>query len=395
MIYTYAWKNEDSEGVIKAKNIYFAKALLAERNITASSLKKQNFIAKLLQKNKTHSNLNSIILSQLFQLLKSGISIQQAFNMIQKNSTDSPAKKLCSTIEKFIKEGHTLSQALNNFPNTFDHITLALIHVAEQTGNLESILEKIIKQQTKHQIIKKQMAKALLYPCIVIITALIATVILLVFVIPQMQSMYDNFDAELPWITQTVIHASQFLRHNIIWLILAFALALISLIKYYRKSFRLKFFVHTLLLRTPKIKTVIQKSSLCFNAQIISVMLHAGIPILDAISLLKGTCKNLVYQKAWGNIGEKIKNGHYLSDSLKQEKHFPSLFISYIHIGENSGRLDEMLNQIALHYENDLNHFVDKLNLLLEPIIMLILGAIIGTLIIAMYLPLFKLGQVL
>jgi type IV pilus assembly protein PilC len=392
MTQTFIWKNEASQGEIQAKNIDFARALLLQKNIRPTSLKK---IPLFSMKPAVKKKDATFMLSQLSQLTKSGISIVQSFEIIASNTNNEAIQTLCAAIATSINTGKSLNQSLSQYSTLFNPVTLALIDVAEQTGQLDTILDTVVKQQTKQEELGKKLTKALLYPCIVVITAIIATVILLIFVIPQMQQMYENFDAKLPWITQAVINASSFLQSNLHWIIITLTLSTIVFSKLYKKFEAVQQYLHKQSLRLPKLKDLIQKSSLYLSAQILSIMVAAGIPLPNAIQLLKNTCRHHTYKLAWIHIAQRIETGTPLSDGMKQTHIFPALFLAYIKIGEQSGRLDEMLAQIAALYENELNHLADKLNLLLEPIIMLVLGCIIGTLIVAMYLPLFQLGQVL
>lgn len=334
-------------------------------------------------------------LKQLNALINANIPLVTALNTIANDNSHQPLQRLILTIKQDIEGGISLSKALQKHPNYFDELLCNLIDVGEKSGTLDVMLNHIGFYITKTASQKRKLFKALLYPAAVVAVALMVSAILLIFVIPKFKDLFLSFGAELPLYTRFILDvASKAEKYG--WLALIIITSFSGIFVWSRKycaGFSHK--IDRLMLQSPIYGGVLQKVLVANYARILAITFKAGLPLLDALDLVSGTMKNWCYRQGVLQIKQMIGGGQTLHSAMQAQNLFPSRVIQLITIGEESGTLEEMLSEIANHYDTEVNDFIDNLNNLLEPILMLVLGVIVGSIIIGMYLPIFRLGSVI
>ena len=331
-------------------------------------------------------------MQQLATLLDAGIPILQALDVIYQGCEKPVLKKLLLAIKNNIRQGNLLSKTLKKYPKIFDHLTCQLIAIGEQSGTLDTMLKRMIQYKKKTADLKNKVKKALLYPCTVVVTAVIVTSILLIFVIPQFESLFSGFGAQLPLLTRMVIQTAHFLKFHWWWILFCFMIpiTLIKFLKQRNKKFAI--FLDKHILHIPIFGQMIKKSIIARLMRTLATTFSIGVPLLEALQTLKGIANNLAFSQALVQVHDNIQHGQPLHKSLQKCHLFPIISIQMVAIGEETGKLDDMLETLADFYETQIDRMVNNLNQLLEPLIMGILGIFIGGLVIAMYLPIFKLG---
>jgi type IV pilus assembly protein PilC len=338
-------------------------------------------------------------------LINANIPLVVALEIIGEDTTrNTNLRSVILNIKTQIEHGTSLTVAFKKHPQVFDTFFCNLINIGEKSGTLDLMLEQIANYEEKHEIQKRKIIKALLYPAVVLVIALFVAAILLIFVIPEFKEMYANFGAALPAYTQFIISLAEFIKNNG-WFILVALVILVFSLRWSYKKFEIvieKF--HALQLHVPIFGKVLQKVYMARFARILAITFQAGLPILEALATTVEITKNRIYQKSVIRLGKEIEQGVAMHVALRKIKETPAIkktelfsakVVQFITIGEESGTLDNMLLEIAKFYENEVNYVTDNLNNLLEPIIMLILGVLVGGLVIGMYLPIFRLGTVI
>jgi type IV pilus assembly protein PilC len=327
-------------------------------------------------------------------MLAAGIPLVQAFEIVG-NGNDKPAmQKLILDIKADVEGGTSLHEALGKHPLHFDDLFVNLVEAGEQAGALESLLDKVATYKEKTEALKKKVKKALFYPAAVLVVAVIVTVILLIFVIPQFESLFKGFGADLPAFTQFVIDLSKALQSDGIF-IAAVAGGLFWTFFYFKKrSRKMREFLDRLSLKIPIIGPILNKSAIARYARTLSTMFAAGVPLVEALESVAGATGNIVYEDAVMKMRDEVATGQRLQRAMENTGLFPNMVIQMIAVGEESGSLDSMSAKVATFYEAEVDNAVDSMSSLLEPLIMAILGVLVGGLVIAMYLPIFKLGSV-
>ena len=283
---------------------------------------------------------------------------------------------------------------MNNYPKYFDNITCQFIAAGEQAGKLDIMLVRVANHKEKTALLKNKVKKALFYPIAVLTIAIIVTSILLIFVVPQFAELFSGFGATLPWLTQLVISiANQF---STFWWLILFLIFPIFLCRFYqKKNKKFAFIIDRLILQLPFFGKLIRKSIIARLTRTLATIFDSGIPLIEALNALPLIANNLVFRQGINEIQTAIKRGETLQQALKKTHLFPNMSIQMVAIGEEAGKLSAMLEKVAEFYETEVDQMVDGLSQLLEPLIMAVLGVIIGGLVIAMYLPIFKLGTVI
>ncbi len=332
---------------------------------------------------------------QLATMLGAGIPLVQAFDIIA-GSLDAPAvKALMLKVKTDMEGGTALSSALAKYPPHFDKLYVNLVAAGEQAGALEALLTRIAAYRERNQGIRRKVRKALFYPAAVTMVALLVTVILLVFVIPQFEALFDGFGAELPALTQMVIGASDFVRRSGWLLGVAAAVGATALAQATRRSRRVRHWLERATLRAPVIGPVIHMAATARFARTLAITFAAGTPLVQALEPVARATGNIVFEGAVLNIRDEVATGRQLRQAMKMSGLFPGMATRMIGVGEESGALDDMAERVADFYEERLDNAVDGLSSLLEPLIMAVLGLIVGSLVVAMYLPVFQMGQVM
>jgi type IV pilus assembly protein PilC len=395
--FPFSWQGKDPKGALLkgtviAVNEAAVRATLRRQGLVPTKIRRQSTLFQKRQK--ITSEDIAIFSRQLATMLQAGIPLVQAFDIVATGHENPGMQKLLSAIKVDLESGTTLAEALAKHPVYFDKLFVNLVHSGEQSGALETLLDKIATYKEKTEAIKKKIKKALTYPAAVVVVAIIVTAVLLVFVIPQFESLFQGFGADLPAFTQFVVGLSLFVRSNGVIIILA-ATAAAMVFGYFRKRSR-KFneFLDRLLLKIPVIGAIMHKAAIARFTRTLSTMFAAGVPLVEAMESVAGATGNIVYEKATLEIRTEVATGQRLQRAMEATELFPNMVIQMVAVGEESGSLDEMCAKVADFYERDVDDAVDNLSSLLEPMIMAILGILVGGLVIAMYLPIFKLGSV-
>jgi type IV pilus assembly protein PilC len=303
-------------------------------------------------------------------------------------------QKLVLDIKADIEGGTSLHEALAKHPLYFDDLFTNLVEAGEQAGALENLLDKIATYKEKTEALKKKIKKALFYPTAVLAVAVIVTLILLIFVIPQFEALFKGFGADLPAFTQMVINLSRFIQDQGWWLAIIAGAGCYSFFYFYKRSRAMQQTIDRLSLKMPIIGPILVKAAIARYARTLSTMFSAGVPLVEALESVAGATGNIVYENAVLKMRDEVATGQRLQRAMENSGLFPNMVIQMIAVGEESGSLDAMSAKVATFYEQDVDNAVDSMSSLLEPLIMAILGVLVGGLVIAMYLPIFKLGAV-
>ncbi|MBA3537824.1 MAG: type II secretion system F family protein [Tatlockia sp.] len=392
----YHWQGVDHQGVrqkgvIEAFSVALVKQELGNLPIRVKKIRKKNDFIFNSRIKQAHITLFS---RQLATMLKAGIPLIQAFDFVANCQTNHLIKSLIVEIKADVEQGLTFSETLHRHPKFFNELFCNLIAVGEKSGKLDMMLDKVADYKEKIESIKKKLQKALAYPFLVLLISSFVTVAILIFVVPQFESLFTGFGAELPALTQVIINVSILLKNY--WLeILVILSALIGgFIKARQRLSWLNYASDKIILRLPIIGPLFSKTIIARFARTLAIGFEAGLPLVEALGAVAGVTGNKVFTQATERIKIELFNGQPLQLAMQNTQLFPTMAVQLVAIGEESGTLELMLQKIADFYEEEVNTRLDISINLLEPIIMAILGLIIGTLVIAMYLPIFKLGSV-
>ena len=395
--YPFKWQGKDQKGTLLkgsviAVNEAAVRASLRRQGLVPTQIRRESVLFK--KRSKITTEDIALFSRQLATMLQAGIPLVQAFDIVATGHENPGMQKLLSAIKVDLEGGTTLADALAKHPLYFDDLFVNLVNSGEQSGALENLLDKIATYKEKTEAIKKKIKKALTYPAAVLVVAFIVTAVLLVFVIPQFESLFQGFGADLPAFTQMVISISQFVRDNGVFIVIGL-IAAVSTFTYFRKRSRpFNHFLDRAILRTPILGEIMRKAAIARFTRTLSTMFAAGVPLVEALESVAGATGNIVYEKGTMEIRTEVATGQRLQRAMEATELFPNMVIQMVAVGEESGSLDEMCSKVADFYERDVDDAVDNLSSLLEPAIMTILGVLVGGLVIAMYLPIFKLGAV-
>ncbi len=337
----------------------------------------------------------SIFSRQLSTMLSAGIPLVQSFEIVGSGHENAAMQKLIYAIKADVEGGSTLAESLAKHPLYFDDLFVNLVEAGEQAGALETLLDKIATYKEKTEAIKKKVKKALTYPAAVLVVALVVTIILLIFVIPAFEDLFQGFGADLPAFTRMIIDLSQFVRDKGWMLAMVVGGAVYAFMYFKKRSRPMRHFLDRAALKAPIIGPILQKSAIARYARTLSTMFAAGVPLVEALESVAGATGNIVYEIGVLQMKDEVSTGQRLQTAMENTNLFPNMVIQMIAVGEESGSLDEMSSKVADFYEEDVDNAVDNLSSLLEPMIMSILGVLVGGLVIAMYLPIFKMGSVI
>ena len=398
-MFIYTWLGIDHEGKIirgkeSAKNKKQLKIKLAKKNILPLKIKLSN-LSYLKFNKKIKTKYIIFFIEQLSSLINSNIPLAQALTIINQEEKNHNLKKVVADCKTSISEGTSLHETLQQHPQHFNKLICGLIKAGEESGTLDVILKDLANHLKKSQSQKNKAKKALIYPGILLATTIATTSILLIFVIPELAIMFDNFEAGLPNYTKFIINLSNILKKH--WQTTLISLFIITFAAKtsLKRSENLRYFLDKLSLKTPIIKKIIINANIASFTNTLSLMLSSGIPLLSAINISSDTISNRHYKKIIRKARKSLTNGKTLHEALCEQKTFPNKMTQLINMGEETGNLDYMLKKISIIYNDKLNEIIDNLNSLLEPIMILTLGSIIGGLIIGMYLPIFRLGTII
>ncbi len=336
----------------------------------------------------------AIFSRQLATMISSGVPLVQALEIVGRGHENPRMQNLILDIKANIETGSTLGESLAKHPMQFDELFVSLVTAGEQAGALETLLHKVALYKEKAESLKGKIKKALFYPTAVLVVAFIVQAILLIFVIPQFAELFKGFGADLPAFTQFVLHLSNLFQTY--WYIVVFLPpGIVWALLYAKQRWRgVAHFFDRLLLKIPIIGNIMEKACLARYARTLSTMFAAGTPLVEAMPAVAGACGNIIYSDAVMEMRDEISTGTQLQAAMRQTQLFPNMVIQMVAIGEEAGSLDTMTSKVADFYEEEVDNLVDSLTSLLEPMIMAVLGVMVGGLVIAMYLPIFKMGSV-
>jgi type IV pilus assembly protein PilC len=331
---------------------------------------------------------------QLATMMSAGLPIVQALEIIAQSAEKKNMQNLVNEVKNDVESGTSLADALDHRRKHFDELFVNLVRAGEQSGALEVVLERIATYKEKTESIKGKVKKALFYPTAVIVVAFIVTAILLIFVIPQFESLFQGFGADLPAFTQLVIGLSNGLRSNGLMIFGGLAVLIAAFVFFKRRSDRFNHFLDRMILKVPIFGPLTEKSAIARFSRTLSTMFSAGVPLVEALPPTAGATGNAVFRDAIMSMRDLVSAGSPLRVGMQQTNLFPVMVVQMVAIGEETGALDSMLAKVADMYEEEVDNMVDAMSSLLEPLIMAFLGIVVGGLVIAMYLPIFKLGAV-
>lgn len=395
----FLWEGTDRKGnKIKGKSTAASEAAvradLRRQGVVPTRIRKQR---KSLFAGSSKITTGDIALfsRQLATMLKAGIPLVQSFEIVGSGHENPGMQRLIMAVKTEVEGGCSLAEALAKHPLYFDDLFVNLVEAGEQAGALESLLEKIATYKEKTEEIKKKIKKALTYPAAVLVVALVVTTILLIFVIPAFEDLFQGFGADLPTFTRMIIDLSLFVRSKGVYLALLIGGSIATFLYFKKRSRPMRHFLDRMTLNAPIIGSIIQKASIARYARTLSTMFAAGVPLVEALESVAGATGNIVYEIGVLKMRDEVATGQRLQQAMENTGLFPNMVIQMIAVGEESGSLDEMSGKVADFYENDVDNAVDNLSSLLEPLIMSILGVLVGGLVVAMYLPIFKMGAVI
>jgi type IV pilus assembly protein PilC len=393
----FSWEGMDKKGQrLKGKSVapneQALKSDLRRQGIIPTRIKKQS--QALRGGGKVKPEDIAIFSRQLSTMLAAGIPLVQAFEIIG-NGHEKPAmQQLVLGIKADVEGGSTLHEGLARQPLYFDDLFVNLVEAGEHAGALETLLDKIATYKEKSEAIKKKVKKALFYPAAVLVVAVIVSVILLLFVIPQFEELFKGFGANLPAFTLMVINLSKLIQHQGIYMAVVVGAVFYTFFYFKKRSRRMRQILDRLALKLPIIGPILNKAAIARYARTLSTMFAAGVPLVEALQSVAGACGNVVYEDGVLKMRDEVATGQRLQVAMQNTGLFPNMVVQMIAVGEESGSLDAMSGKVATFYEEDVDAAVDSMSSLLEPLIMAVLGVLVGSLVIAMYLPIFKLGSV-
>ncbi len=397
--YVFAWEGMDRrgsrvKGETRASSITMVRAELRRQGVNATKVKKKARPLLGGGKKKIKTADIAVFSRQLATMMAAGVPLVQAFDIVGRGHENPAMQDLILSIKQDIESGTAMAVALGKHPLYFDDLFCNLVAAGEQAGVLDVLLDKIATYKEKTESIKGKIKKALFYPTAVIAVAVLVTVVILMFVIPQFKELFGSFGADLPAFTLLVIGLSDIVRQ---WWWLMFLAAGgfgYFIAGLFKRSRKFRDMIDRFVLKIPIIGGILNKASLARFARTLSTMFAAGVPLVEALESVAGATGNVVYQDAVLKMREEVATGQSLQLSMRQRGLFPHMVIQMTAIGEESGALDEMLGKVADFYEEQVDNAVDSLSSLLEPLIMVVIGGLVGSLVVAMYLPIFKLAAV-
>jgi type IV pilus assembly protein PilC len=395
----FVWEGTDRKGKkIKGKsmaaNEAAVRADLRRQGVVPSRIKKQSQGLFSGGGTITPGDI-AIFMRQLSTMLAAGIPLVQSFEIVGNGHENAAMQKLIMAVKADVEGGSALAESLAKHPLHFDDLVINLVEAGEQAGALESLLDKIATYKEKTEALKKKIKKALTYPGAVLAVAFVVTTILLIFVIPAFEDLFQGFGADLPTFTRKVIELSVFVREKGFYLATLIGGSIFAFLYFKKRSKKMRHYLDRMMLKAPIIGPILEKAAIARYARTLSTMFAAGVPLVEALQSVAGATGNIVYEVGVLQMRDEVATGLRLQQAMENTDLFPNMVIQMIAVGEESGSLDEMSSKVADFYEEDVDNAVDNLSSLLEPLIMSILGVLVGGLVVAMYLPIFKMGAVI
>lgn len=395
---TFVWEGKDRKGSLvkgelSGQNPALVKAQLRKQGINPTKVRKKSI--SLFSAGKKIKPMDiALFARQMATMMKAGVPLLQSFDIIADGLENPNMRKLVEEIKQHVAAGNSFAAALRTKPQYFDDLFCNLVEAGEQSGALETLLDRVATYKEKTEALKAKIKKAMNYPIAVIAVAIIVSCILLIKVVPQFQSVFAGFGAELPAFTLFVISISESLQEW--WFLFLIILIAFSygFMQAKQRSEKFRNALDRAILKTPIVGNIVYKSSVARYARTLSTTFAAGVPLVEALDSVAGATGNIVFRDAVNKVKQDVTSGMQLNFSMRSTNVFPSMAIQMTAIGEESGALDTMLDKVATYYEAEVDNAVDGLTALMEPMIMAVLGVLVGGLVIAMYLPIFQLGNV-
>jgi len=397
-ILTFTYEGTDRrgqkvKGEVNGKNMALAKAQLRKQGINASKVyKKRGDLLGGARKKKISPMDVAIFTRQLATMMKAGVPLVQSFEIVADGLDNPSMKEVVLGIKTEVEGGNSFATALRKYPLLFDDLFCSLVYSGEQAGALETMLDRVAQYKEKSELLKMKIKKAMKYPATVMVVAAIVTAILLIKVVPVFQKLFEGFGAELPAFTQFVINLSEGMQKNWFLFVVVVIGFIAGVTETKKRSEAFRNWLDRLMLKLPIVGDLTYKSTVARFARTLATTFAAGVPLIDALVSCAGASGNVVYRDAIMRIRDDVATGQQLGFAMRQTGIFPSMALQMVSIGEESGALDDMLDKVATHFEQEVDNAVDGLTAMMEPLIMAVLGVLIGGLIIAMYLPIFQLG---
>lgn len=390
---SFSWEGKDRSGKVVKGEMRAAGAI-----IVTSTLRRQGIRVTKVTKTKSSGTIKAkditLFTRQLATMMKSGVPLLQAFDIVGKGHSNRAVSKLLMDIKLDVETGSSLANAFRKYPLYFDSLYCNLVAAGEAAGILDNLLDRLATYKEKIQAIKGKIKSALFYPLSIIVVAFIITAVIMIFVIPSFKELFEGFGADLPAPTLLVMAISDFFV-DYWWAIFGgIGASLYTFFYIWKRSATMQRIMDRLALRMPIFGEVIRKATIARWSRTLSTMFAAGVPLVEALESVAGAAGNHVYYDATKKIQLEVSTGNSLVDAMTQTNVFPSMVLQMVAIGEESGSLDSMLSKIADFFEAEVDNAVEALSSLMEPLIMVVLGTLIGGMVIAMYLPIFKMGQV-
>ncbi|KAF1719310.1 type II secretion system F family protein [Pseudoxanthomonas wuyuanensis] len=398
LLVPFVWEGTDKRGVkmkgeTEARNANLLRAELRRQGITPGTVKPKPKPLFGSAGKPVSAKEIAFFSRQMATMMKSGVPMISALEIIAGGQKNVRMKKMVETIRTDIEGGSSLSEAISKHPVQFDELYRGLVVAGEGAGVLEVVLETIANYKENIEALKGKIKKALFYPAMTIAVAIIVSAILLVFVVPQFEEVFKNFGAELPAFTQLIVGASRVMV-KWWWLVLAITIgAIFAFIFFKKRSPAFQHFLDRIILKVPVIGEIMHNSAIARFSRTLAVTFKAGVPLVEALDTIAGATGNTVYEKAVFRIRDDVAVGYPVNMAMKQTNLFPHMVVQMTAIGEEAGALDAMLFKVAEYYEQEVNNAVDALASLIEPMIMVIIGILVGGMVIGMYLPIFKLAS--
>lgn len=394
---SFIWQGKDRNGkqhsgTINAQNITIARTKVQETGFMVSNIKKQSRPLLSIKSNVITPADVMILTRQLAVMLRSGVHLVKAIEITGRSHKNPNVHKMLLSIKREIESGASFTDALSKYTDYFDDFYRNMVDAGEQSGALEEFLSKIADYKEKQESIKKKIKKALIYPVIVLAVSLVVCAILLIFVVPVFESLFKDFGADLPIFTQIVLHLSEWVQKWwMLCIVTVFLMLRVSFMSYKRLS-NFRSFVDSIVLKFPIIGVLIATSSISRFTRTLATMLSSAVPLSSALEYAADSCGNNTFKNAVFKVGADTRTGVQLHTALQNNKIFPDMVIQMVEVGEESGQMDSMLSRVADYYEEEADGLADAIGSLIEPLIMVILGLLVGGLVVAMYLPIFKIG---
>ncbi|MGH8213802.1 MAG: type II secretion system F family protein [Rhodanobacteraceae bacterium] len=393
----YEWTALDKRGVkmkgeLQARNASLVKAELRRQGMNPQSVKEKAKPLFGAAGKRVKPRDVAIFSRQIATMMAAGVPMVQSFEIIAGGQRNIRFKNMLTDVKQGIEGGSTLHEALAKYPVQFDELYRNLVRAGESAGVLDTVLDTVATYKERMEAIKSKIKKALFYPTMVLCVALLVSLIMLIFVVPVFQDVFKDAGVQLPAFTQMIVTASDFMQAYW-WLVLVIVIGgVAAIVIAYKRSEKMAHFVDRMSLKIPIIGNILRQSAIARFARTLGVTFHAGVPLVEAMDAVAGATGSVVYAQAVKRMRDDIAVGHQLQLAMKQTGLFPNMVTQMVAIGEESGALDSMLFKVAEFYEEEVSNAVDTLSTLLEPLIMVVIGILVGGMVIALYLPIFKLA---